>query len=81
MLNAIVSKSENATDRGALCLAELSTVENLTISEFARWARCGRTKAFAEIKSGRLRTILVAGRRLVRLQDARAWRDGYEQAA
>ena len=48
-----------------------------TIEHFYAEFGIGRSKAYVEIKSGRLRTFKVGGRTLIAGEDAIAWRDYY----
>jgi hypothetical protein len=45
----------------------------LTVDEFCRWARVGRTTAFFEIKAARLCAVKVGARTLIPMENARAW--------
>lgn len=45
----------------------------LSIKAFCIWADIGRTKAYAEIASGRLRTVKVGRRRLVPAEAVSDW--------
>lgn len=44
-----------------------------TISEFCRDYGPGRTKAYQEIKNGRLRAVKVGSKTIIRADDAEAW--------
>jgi hypothetical protein len=45
----------------------------MTLPEFCRWARLGRTAAYREIKSGRLVLRKVGAKSLILVADAEAW--------
>jgi excisionase family DNA binding protein len=45
----------------------------LSVSEFAAATGIGRTKAYAEIKSGRLKPVKVGKRTIVPVSEAQAW--------
>lgn len=45
----------------------------LTVIEVCERTRLGRTSIYDEIQSGRLRSALVKGRRLIRSEDLDAW--------
>ena len=45
----------------------------LTLNEFIAWAKIGRTKAYREITTGRLRAIKIGRRTLIPFADANAW--------
>lgn len=47
----------------------------MTIREFSRWSRIGRTRLYEEIRSGSLVAIKVGRRTFIRESDARAWLD------
>ena len=53
----------------------------MTINAFCAWSSLGRTKVYDEIKLGRLRSIRVGGRRLIRADDAEAWLEGHARAS
>lgn len=53
----------------------------LTIDEFCRWARAGRTMAYAEIKAGRLRAVKIGSRTVIPMENARAWLASLPQRA
>lgn len=50
-----------------------------TINEFCEAAGIGRSKAYLEIKSGRLRAIKIGRRTVIRRKDAEDWLDGMQQ--
>lgn len=52
-----------------------------TIDEFMNWARIGRTKAYAEINEGRLKTRKCGRKTLIRRKDAEAWLNSLPEAA
>lgn len=53
-----------------------------TIKEWCAAAGMGPTKTFSEIKAGRLKTVWVAGRRLILAEDGLAYlRAGRDQAS
>jgi excisionase family DNA binding protein len=43
------------------------------VPEFCEWAGIGRTKAYEEIRSGRLPVVKVGRRTLIRISDAEVW--------
>jgi hypothetical protein len=45
----------------------------MTIRHFCHWAGIGRTMAYKEIGCGRLKTVKVGRRRLVKWSDAQLW--------
>ncbi|QAU44185.1 DNA-binding protein [Bradyrhizobium guangzhouense] len=45
----------------------------MTIPEFCRWSRIGRTAAYREIKLGRLRLVKVGAKSLILVSDAERW--------
>lgn len=47
----------------------------MTIAEFSRWSRLGRTKIYEEIGAGALRTFTIGRRRYVKVAEAHAWLD------
>lgn len=42
----------------------------MSVSEFCRWASCGKTKFYSEVKSGRLVARKLGSKTIVLLQDA-----------
>ena len=57
--------------------AVMSTIEPraLSIQSFLHWAAIGRSKAYMEIKAGRLKTRKIGSRTVIPMEDARAWFD------
>jgi hypothetical protein len=49
--------------------------------DFCSWAGIGRTRAYEEIKAGRLIVTKCGKRTLVRVEDARAWLDSLPKGA
>jgi excisionase family DNA binding protein len=47
--------------------------EFMTVPEFMRWARIGRTKTYEELAAGRLRAVKVGRKTLIRMPDAHDW--------
>ena len=47
--------------------------ELLTIAEFIRWGRIGRTKMYEEINAGNLPAVKVGRRTFIKCDDAIAW--------
>jgi hypothetical protein len=45
----------------------------MTILEFSRWSRLGRTRVYEEIGAGALRAIKAGRRTLITLEDAQTW--------
>jgi hypothetical protein len=45
----------------------------MTLPEFCRWARLGRTATYREIKLGRLRLVKVGAKSLILVADAERW--------
>ena len=45
----------------------------MSVDEFCRWARVGRTKAYAEAKAGRLLLRKIGAKTVIRTEDAQAW--------
>lgn len=45
----------------------------MTVDEFCRWARTGKTKAYAEAKSGRLILRKIGSKTVILRSDAEAW--------
>ncbi|MBN9000862.1 MAG: DNA-binding protein [Rhizobiales bacterium] len=45
----------------------------MSVDEFCRWARIGRTKAYAEAKAGRLLLRKIGAKTVIRTEDAQAW--------
>jgi hypothetical protein len=43
------------------------------VNEFCRWSCIGKTKAYAEIKAGRLRVRKIGAKTVVLRSDAEAW--------
>lgn len=51
----------------------------MTIHDFSRWARLGRTRIYEEINSGALKCFKLGRRTLIRRVDAEAWLDRLQQ--
>lgn len=47
----------------------------LRIADFLVWAGISKTKAYEEVKAGRLRMVKCGKRSLIRVEDALRWRD------
>lgn len=45
----------------------------MSIDEFCRWACIGKTKAYAEAKSGRLQLRKIGAKTVILRSDAEAW--------
>ena len=45
----------------------------MSVDEFCRWARIGRTSAYNEIANGRLRALKVGRRTVIPADAARHW--------
>jgi hypothetical protein len=45
----------------------------MSVDEFCRWACIGKTKAYAEVKAGRLRLRKIGAKSIVLRADAEAW--------
>jgi hypothetical protein len=45
----------------------------MDMNEFCRWSCIGKTKAYAEIKAGRLRVRKIGAKTVVLRSDAEAW--------
>lgn len=45
----------------------------MTVPEFLRWACIGRTKAYAEVKAGRLTLRKIGSKTVILRDDAEAW--------
>lgn len=45
----------------------------MSVQTFCAWASIGRTKFYEEIEAGRLATVRVGRRRLVRTAEAQRW--------
>jgi hypothetical protein len=43
------------------------------LPSFCAWANIGRTRAFEEIRSGRLKARRIGKKSLIEIEDARAW--------
>lgn len=52
----------------------------MTIADFSRWARLGRTRIYEEIASGALAVFKIGRRTYIRTVDAQAWLDRYVRA-
>lgn len=53
----------------------------MTITDFSRWSRMGRTRIYEEIGRGALPTFKIGRRTYVRTVDAHAWLDRYVRTA
>jgi predicted DNA-binding transcriptional regulator AlpA len=47
----------------------------LSIPSFTQWAAIGRSKAYQEIKAGRLKIRKIGSRTVIPMEEARAWFD------
>jgi hypothetical protein len=45
----------------------------MSVDEFCRWACVGKTKAYAEVKSGRLKLRKIGAKSVIVRADAEAW--------
>ena len=54
-------------------IASPSSPAAMTVPEFCKWARLGRTAVYREVKSGRLVLRKVGAKSLVLVADAEAW--------
>jgi excisionase family DNA binding protein len=45
----------------------------LTIQEFCRWTRIGRTTLYAEVKAGRITLRKIGAKSVILRSDAEAW--------
>jgi excisionase family DNA binding protein len=52
-----------------------------SISEFCNIYQLGRTKAYQQIKSGRLKAVKVGSRTIIRADDAEQWLAALEGAS
>ncbi|WP_426265144.1 helix-turn-helix domain-containing protein [Sphingomonas sp. PWP1-2] len=53
----------------------------MTVQDFSRWARLGRTRIYEEFNSGALKCFKLGRRTLIRRVDAEAWLDRLQQPA
>ncbi len=53
----------------------------MTITDFSRWSRMGRTRIYEEIGRGALPIFKIGRRTYVRTVDAQAWLDRYVRTA
>jgi hypothetical protein len=53
----------------------------MDVNEFCRWGCIGKTKAYAEIKAGRLRVRKIGAKTVVLRSDAEAWLNSLPAAA
>jgi hypothetical protein len=44
-----------------------------TLKDFAAWSRLSRTTIWRQARAGRLRTLRIGGRTMIRVADAHAW--------
>ncbi|WP_237153311.1 hypothetical protein [Oryzibacter oryziterrae] len=51
----------------------------LSVADFVERYSIGRTTAFKEMASGRLRSVMVCGLRRIRIEDAEAWLKFYAE--
>lgn len=49
----------------------------MTVQDFIRWARIGRTRVYEEINAGTLQIFKIGRRTYIRTADAQAWLDSY----
>lgn len=52
----------------------------MTIADFGRWSRMGRTRIYEEIATGALPVFKIGRRTYVRTVDAQGWLDRYVRA-
>jgi len=45
----------------------------MSVSEFCRWASIGRTKMYAEVKTGRITPRKIGAKTIILRSDAEAW--------
>jgi len=45
----------------------------ISVQEFCRWACIGKTKAYAEVKAGRLQLRKIGAKSIILRSDAEAW--------
>jgi hypothetical protein len=50
------------------------------LDDFCRSFGISRSKAYAEMRAGRLRAFTIGDRRMIAGEDALAWRDRYRRA-
>jgi hypothetical protein len=53
----------------------LQTPGCFRLPDFLAWAGISKTKAYAEVKAGRLRLVKCGRRTLIRVDEAERWRD------
>jgi hypothetical protein len=53
----------------------------MTVDEFCRWARVGKTKAYAEAKAGRLQMRKIGSKTVVLRSDGEQWLSSLPSAA
>jgi hypothetical protein len=51
----------------------------MTFAQFLAWASIGRTKAYEEIKAGRLHLVKLGSKSLILRADAEAWLSRYSE--
>lgn len=64
-------------------MSDTSTNALMTVNEFRRWAKLGRTKTYQELGKGTLKAVKLGKRTLIRTESAVAWLDaqpGYGEA-
>ena len=54
-------------------MSELNTTGAMSVNDFCRWAGIGRSLAYKEIETGRLRTKKVGRRTLITVEAAQIW--------
>ena len=54
-------------------MRQLDPPAAMSVPDFAKWAGIGRTTAFNEIRSGRLKAVKVSSRTLIKYEDAKHW--------
>jgi len=54
-------------------------VHFMTVYEFMKWARIGRTKTYEEIKAGRLEAVKVGRKTLIPTRSASAWAESHQR--
>ena len=62
-------------------MSQLNTAGKLaySINEFCEAVSIGRNKTYLEIKEGRLKTVKIGRRTVIRREDAEAWLNSMEE--